>query len=527
MTQSSPAPEFHLSPQAKRVFVGLLLGMLVSSISQTIVGPAMPRIVAELGGMDHYSWIATAAMLASAIVVPIVGKLSDMYGRRPFYIAGLVIFMTGSLLSGFANSFWFLVGARAIQGVGMGAIQPLSQTIIGDIIPARNRGKYQGIMGAVFGFTSISGPLVGGWITDHMDWRWLFFLPLPVGIVALYFVVRFLHIPHNASKAKFDMVGALTLVPALVLTLLATTWGGNTYAWNSPVILGMYAVGTVLLVAFVWAELNAEDPLLPLRLFRQSTFTLSVLASFSLAVAMFGMIMYVPVFVQVSMGFSATNSGIILMPLNIAMILTSIVVGFRISKTGNYKGFMVTGVSLMLAANIWLTTLTVHTSQLLLSAMLVVFGFGLGMSMQVYTLVVQNRAKPSEMGISTSAVQFFRNLGSTVGTALLGTVMTMSLQENILNQLPADLRSQFLASGETIDAGAVLSAEKLAVMPSVVADAVRLGMAESMYAVFWAAVPFVAATLVLTLFIKRMPLRTTVYDINEILDEPPRDKEGS
>jgi len=488
-SRTEPA-EFHLTTAQRSIFIGLLLGMLVGSISQTIVGPALPRIVAELGGMEHYSWVATASMLASAIVVPIVGKLSDTHGRRGFYIAGLVVFMVGSVMSGFASSFWFLVAARAVQGLGMGTLQPLSQTIIGDIIPARNRGKYQGIMGAVFGVTSVLGPLAGGWITDTLGWRWLFFLPIPFGLVALYFIVRFLHIPHTARSATFDMAGALTLVPALVLILLATTWGGNLYAWSSPTIIGMYAAGVVLVGLFIWAELRAENPLLPLRLFAQNIFTMSVLATFMLSVAMFGAIIYIPVFAQVVLGSSATNSGVILMPLSIAMIITSIVVGILITRTGRYKAFMISGLAIVIAGYLLLTTLGVDSSKWSLSAMLVLIGLGLGLSMQVFTLVVQNNARSSEMGTATSAVQFFRNLGSTVGTAVLGTVMSSSLQGNILAHLPAGTARQLADSGQTIDAGSVLNPSAVVGLPSAVADAVRGGMADSMNTVFWTAIPF-------------------------------------
>lgn len=511
--------EFHLSPTQRNVFIGLLIGMLVASISQTIVGPALPRIVAELGGMEHYSWVATGAMLASAIVVPIVGKLSDMWGRRGFYIAGLVIFMIGSIMSGFASNFWFLVAARAVQGLGMGTLQPLSQTIIGDIIPARNRGKYQGIMGAIFGVTSVLGPLAGGWITDTMGWRWLFFLPIPLGLIALYVIVRYLHLPHTPSTSKFDMMGALTLVPALLLILLATTCGGNTYAWDSSTIVTMYAVGAVFLALFIWAELRAENPLLPLRLFKENIFTMSVLATFMLSVGMFGAIMYVPVFAQVVLGSSATNSGVILMPLSIAMIIVSITVGFLISRTGKYKAFMISGLTILIAGYLLLTTLNVDSSKWALSAMLVVIGVGLGLSMQVFTLVVQNNAKPTEMGIATSAVQFFRNLGSTVGTAVLGTVMSSTLQGNILTHLPAEMVKKLAASGQSVDAGSVLDTSKVAELPPVVADAVRAGMAESMNTVFWTAIPFAVLGLIFTLFIKNVPLRTTTGNVEEILAE--------
>ena len=277
--------QFRLTPQSRRIFIGLLLGMLVASISQTIVGPAMPRIVAELGGMDYYSWVATAAMLVSAkalsisalitaamlvsaISVPIVGKLSDLYGRRPFYLGGLAIFIAGSILAGSAQNFWWLVGARAIQGLGMGIIMPLSQTIVGDIIPPRQRGKYQGWMGVVFGVTSVAGPLAGGVITDSLGWRWLFFVAVPVGLVALFVIARFLDLPHEPRKAVIDTWGIVTMSLGVTAVLLAVSWGGTSYPWSSPVIIGLFVAGTLLLTAFVFVELRVPEPVVPLRLFR-------------------------------------------------------------------------------------------------------------------------------------------------------------------------------------------------------------------------------------------------------------------
>ena len=503
------AEPYRLSPESRRVFVGLMLGMLVASVSQTIVGPAMPRIVSELGGMDHYSWVATAAMLVSAITVPIVGKLSDLYGRRGFYLAGLGVFMVGSVVSGFAGSFWVLVLGRAIQGLGMGTIMPLSQTIIGDIIPARQRGKYQGLMGAVFGVTSVAGPLAGGFITDHWGWRWLFFAAVPIGLVTTAVIARFLHLPHERRHAKIDYLGITTLTVSLVSLLLATSLGGTTYAWGSTEILGLYAVGVVALVAFVLVERRAEEPVIPLRLFRSSVFTASNLASFAVAMVMFGSIIYIPVYAQGVLGVDATNSGLILMPLMLGLIVMGILSGLVITRTGRYKAIMLTGVTIMGAGLFLLTRLSFDSTQGQLTVAMVVLGVGLGMAMQQYTLVVQNAVERADLGVATASTQFFRNVGSTVGIAVFGTVMTSGLAAAIGSHLPADVAAQMPAG--SVDAGSVLDPAALAGLPPAIADAVRRGLADQLHEVFLIALPLVVVVFLATIAIRALPLRETAH----------------
>ena len=516
MTETTPQ-KFQLSPESKRVFIGLLGGMFAASISQTIVGPAMPRIVAELGGMDHYSWVATAAMLMSAIVVPIAGKLSDQYGRRPFFLGGLVIFMCGSLISGIAPNFWILVLGRAVQGLGMGTIMPLSQTIIGDIVPARQRGRYQGVMGAVFGLTSVAGPLAGGVVTDHLGWRWLFFIALPVGVVAFFLVARFLHLPHQARAAKIDVFGMLTLTPALVAILLATSWGGTTYAWGSPVVVGLFAAGAALLGLFIFAETRAEEPVLPLRLFRSSIFTLTNVAVFAFAMLMFSAIIYIPVYAQGVLGVNATNSGLILMPLMMGFVIMGILSGQIVSRTGRYKELMLGGIVVMGVGVAILTRLAHDSSTALLTGAMVVMGIGMGMVSQQYVLVIQNASTRLDMGVATASTQFFRNVGSTVGTAIAGAIMTAGLAEAILSHLPDGAAAALPEGG--ISAGAVLDPPLLAQLPPAVADAVRQGLADQLHLVFLLLYPLLAIQFVATIFIRAIPLRETNDDPGrELLD---------
>ncbi|MGO1166299.1 MAG: MDR family MFS transporter [Janibacter sp.] len=498
-----------MSTEHKRVFIGLMLGMLVASISQTIVGPALPRIVAELGGMAHYSWVATAAMLVSAVTVPVVGKFSDLYGRRTFYIGGIIVFMVGTTLAGFAQSFWMLVAARAVQGLGMGTLMPLSQTIIGDIIPPRQRGKYQGLMGAVFGVTSVAGPLAGGVITDHLGWRWLFFASLPVGLLALVFIAKFLHIPHVPRKAPIDYPGIATLVLGLTSFLLAVSFGGANWAWGSSESFGLFGLAAVSLVAFIVIERRAVEPVLPLRLFRNRTIALSLVAAFGIAIVMFGAIIYIPVYAQGVIGVNATNSGLILMPLMLGFITCGILTGLAITRTGKYLPFMLTGIAIMGAGTFMLTRLdhTATSSQLTLA--MVVVGIGLGMAMQQYTLIVQNAVSRSDMGVATASTQFFRNVGSTVGIAIYGAVMASGLTERIGSHMPSGAS----ASGtKGLDAGAVLDPGALSGLPPQVAEAVRWGLAQQLHDAFALGLPILAVVFVATMFIPNTPLRESNHE---------------
>ena len=500
--------QFRLTPQSRRIFIGLLLGMLVASISQTIVGPAMPRIVAELGGMDYYSWVATAAMLVSAISVPIVGKLSDLYGRRPFYLGGLAIFIAGSILAGSAQNFWWLVGARAIQGLGMGIIMPLSQTIVGDIIPPRQRGKYQGWMGVVFGVTSVAGPLAGGVITDSLGWRWLFFVAVPVGLVALFVIARFLDLPHEPRKAVIDTWGIVTMSLGVTAVLLAVSWGGTSYPWSSPVIIGLFVAGTLLLTAFVYVELRVAEPVVPLRLFRTSIFTFANLGAFGMSMVMFGSIIYVPIYAQGVLAVNASTSGLITLPLMLGLVLVGLLAGITITRTGRYKELMLVGAVLLGVGVLLLARLSATSSAWEVVGGVGLIGVGLGALSQQYTLVVQNAVARKDLGVATAALQFFRNVGATVGTAIFGTVLSSGLDDAIFRHLPPQLAAT-MPHG-TINAGSVLDSSVITSLPVEVISAVRAGLADQIALIFWVSVPITVFVFICTLLIKPMELRDTL-----------------
>ena len=500
--------QFRLTPQSRRIFIGLLLGMLVASISQTIVGPAMPRIVAELGGMDYYSWVATAAMLVSAISVPIVGKLSDLYGRRPFYLGGLAIFIAGSILAGSAQNFWWLVGARAIQGLGMGIIMPLSQTIVGDIIPPSQRGKYQGWMGVVFGVTSVAGPLAGGVITDSLGWRWLFFVAVPVGLVALFVIARFLDLPHEPRKAVIDTWGIVTMSLGVTAVLLAVSWGGTSYPWNSPVIIGLFVAGTLLLTAFVFVELRVPEPVVPLRLFRTSIFTFANLGAFGMSMVMFGSIIYVPIYAQGVLAVNASTSGLITLPLMLGLVLVGLLAGITITRTGRYKELMLVGAVLLGVGVLLLARLSATSSAWEVVGGVGLIGVGLGALSQQYTLVVQNAVARKDLGVATAALQFFRNVGATVGTAIFGTVLSSGLDDAIFRHLPPQLAAT-MPHG-TINAGSVLDSSVITSLPVEVISAVRAGLADQIALIFWVSVPITVFVFICTLLIKPMELRDTL-----------------
>ena len=504
------APSGGVERSVMAVFAGLMLGSLIASLNMTLVAPALPTIVAELGGLADYTWIPISAMLASTIVVPIAGKLSDVYGRKPLYMTGVIVFAVGSALSGLAPNFWFLVFARFVQGAGMGFLMPLSQAIIGDIISPRERGKYQGMMGASFGLASIVGPAAGGFITEHYSWRWLFFVNIPFALLTLLVVAVYMHVPNERRKHRIDVAGSITLSLGVAGALLATVWGGTQYAWDSWQIIGLYAASGVLLIAFAWFETRAEEPVLPLHLWKSSIFTFSNIASIGVAMTMFGTIYFLPVFVQGVVGNSVTNSGAILVPMLVAMIITSVISGQVISRTGRYKIPLILGMLVMTAGYFQLSLLDVNSTNQQVVVAMILIGLGLGTSMQTYTLVVQNSVSRHDMAVATSATQLSRSIGAAVGLAILGTILSQSIASALPKYLPAGAAAKLNLSGAG-SAGALFDPTQLAHLPPAIAAGIRHGLADGLHPVFVAGIPILVIALIATLFIRELPLRQTAH----------------
>lgn len=432
------------------ILSGVILAMLLSSLDQTIVSTAMPTIVQELDGLEHISWVFTAYMLGSTVTVPIYGKLSDLFGRRKLYLIGIGLFLGGSVLCGLAQDMTQLIFFRGLQGIGGGAMMVNSFAVIGDVFPPAERGKYQGIIGGVFGLSSVAGPLLGGWITDHTSWRWVFYVNIPLGIIAIIVLAYALPkiIPHHANK-KIDWWGGLFILLTLVPLLLSLVWGGSLYAWTSWQIMGSLILGIASLFIFIRIEQKAINPILSLDLFRNRVFLVSVIAMFLTAMGMFGAILYVPLFSQGVIGGTATHAGLILTPMMVSLIISSVVSGQIISRTGRYKILALTGTGITVGSLLYFSTVSAHTTNFELIVRMALLGIGLGSTMPIFTLAVQSAFGRERMGEVTAGTQLFRSVGGTVGTAVLGGIMNMQLS-NRINQLKDD---PFLAQVKQFDPG--------------------------------------------------------------------------
>ncbi|TVT19582.1 MFS transporter [Amycolatopsis acidiphila] len=409
------------------IVAAIMLGMLLAALDQTIVSTALPTIVADLGGANHLSWVVTAYLLAETIMTVLIGKFGDLFGRKKAFLASVLLFLVGSFFSGWADSMVWLIAFRAVQGLGGGGLMVTSSAVIADVVPLRERGKYQGAIGAMFGVATVAGPLLGGLFVDQLSWRWAFYVNIPLGVVVVLIAAAALPAVKSTTRPRIDYLGILLIALAATGLTLVTSWGGTEYPWTSPTIIGMAVGSIVLLVLFVLVELRAEEPMLPMRLFRGRVFTVASVLSFVVGFAMLGGITYLPTYLQRVQGASATESGLRMLPLVVGLLITAMLSGNVISRTGRYKIFPVVGSLIMTAGLFLMSTLDVGTSFWVTSGYMIVLGLGLGCCMQVPTIVVQNTSDYEDLGVATSGVSFLRTLGSSFGVAVFGTIFTSRL----------------------------------------------------------------------------------------------------
>ncbi|MGY4710037.1 MDR family MFS transporter [Mycolicibacterium sp. CBM1] len=479
------------------VFLAVVLGMLLAALDQTIVATALPTVVADLGGAGHQSWVVTSYLLASTIVTAVVGKLGDTFGRKTVFQAAVLFFLAGSVLCGLAESMSMLVASRALQGIGGGAITVTAVAVIGEVIPLRERGRYQGALGAVFGVTTVVGPLLGGLFTDHLGWRWAFWVNVPVAVVVLAVAASAIPALGRTARPAIDYPGIVLVGLGAAGLTLATSWGGTTYPWGSVTIVGLFVGSVAAIVAFVVVELRAAEPILPMRLFADPVFAVCCALSFVVGFAMLGALTFLPTYMQFVDGVSATVSGLHTLPMVLGLLTTSLTSGVIVGRTGRYKIFPVVGTAVMALGFVLLSRMDADTSTVLQSLYLLILGAGIGLSMQVLVLTVQNTVDFTDLGVATSGVTFFRTIGSSFGAAIFGSLFSNFLAD----RLPAALA----ASGTP--AAAAQSPQALHRLPHDVAVPIIAAYADSLSKVFLFAAPVAVVGFVLALFLKQVPLR--------------------
>ncbi|MEX3624407.1 MDR family MFS transporter [Viridibacillus arvi] len=522
----------HLTNKKKiTIMIAILTSLFFAAINQTIIGIAMPRIIAKLGGMDYYSWAITIYLLTSTVSSILVGKLSDIYGRRPFLLLGISVFMIGAILSGFATNIFQLISFRGIQGAGAGIIMSTVFTAVGDLYEPRERAKWSGVMSAVFGISSVAGPLLGGYIVDHLDWHWVFWIFLPLGIIA--FILILINFPKGTKRTgeSVDYWGSFFLTSTIVPLLLAVSLAGdgpNKYAWGSWQIIGLFTITIVALIFFIWIQTRVKSPVLPLGLFKNSIFTVSNLVTFFLNAGMMGAIIYVPFFVQGVKGISPTIAGYVAMPMSIAMLLASALSGNLMTKTGKYKKRGILGLIVMTIGIMLLYFMTPETSIYVLIAYLLILGFGLGLAMPVFTITVQNAVAPQQIGVATATSQLFRNLGGTIGIAVMGSILSTSIANKMAElsgikgqstipvstdpalgeELALFNNPQNLLDQPKIEATLKSLSPESQVIFTKILDTVQEALSYAITTTFLVGAIMAAVAVIIALFLKEIPLRS-------------------
>jgi len=491
------------APRVRLIFGALMLVILLASLDQTIVATALPTIVGDLGGLEHLSWVVTAYLLASTITGPLYGKFGDLYGRKPTLQVAIVIFLVGSMLCGIAQNMPELISFRAVQGLGAGGLITTTIAVVGDIIPPRDRGRYQGIFGAVFGVSTIVGPLLGGFFVDNLSWRWIFYVNLPVAAVAMVVIGAVFHTRAERVEHAVDYAGAALLAGGLSAVVLFTSLGGTTFAWSSSESIVLAVLGVVLLAVFLVAERRASEPILPLELFRNRIFSVCAGIGFIIGLALFGSVTYLPIFLQVVKGQSPTASGLQLTPMMGGLLVTSIVSGRLISRFGRYKPFPVAGTAVMTVGMVLLSRLDIHSTGPYAALSMLVLGLGLGMVMQVLVLAVQNAVDYRHMGVATSGSLLFRQVGGSIGIALFGAIFANRLRGNLASHLPPGA-----SVPKTVSPAAV------AHLPPAVHAGYVQAVSAALHPVFVVAAIVAVFSFLLTFLLREVPLRDSTRPLD-------------